>query len=191
MTCRVEIGVTYLQTYTAENRIASIAKLASGSCASPGNYSAKWDFTYDGDGVRTGQSYTPYTNGTPGTAVITRYYFGGAYETTGSTWRKYYFFAGQTVAMRDSTGLKYFLTDHLGSILAVSDSSGTLISQQRYLPFGQVRKENFTMAWAGSWIIRQGFIRLIIDTLYQQDSQTPHPTNCHQRECSEEKTNRY
>jgi hypothetical protein len=79
---------------------------ASGTCAAPGNLTAKWDFTYDGDGVRTGQSYTPYTNGTPGTAVITRYYFGGAFETTGSTWKKYYFFAGQTVAMRDSTGLK-------------------------------------------------------------------------------------
>jgi hypothetical protein len=103
----------------------------------------------DGDGIRTGQSYTPYVNGQPGTAVITRYYtfaslsagFGGAFETTGSTWKKYYFFAGQTVAMRDSTGLKYFLTDHPGSILAMSDSSGTLISQQRYMPFGQIRTD--------------------------------------------------
>jgi RHS repeat-associated protein len=141
MTCRTETGVTYLQTYNAENRIASIAKLASGSCTSPGDYSAKWDFTYDGNGVRTGQSYTRYTNGTPGAAVITRYYFGGSYETTGSTWKKYYSFAGQIIAMRDSTGLKYFLTDHLGSILAVTADNGTPISQQRYLPFGQVRTD--------------------------------------------------
>jgi hypothetical protein len=45
MTCRTEAGVTYVQTYNAENRIASIQKLASGTCASPGNLTAKWDFT--------------------------------------------------------------------------------------------------------------------------------------------------
>ncbi len=141
MTCRTESGVTYLQTYSAENRIASIAKLVSGTCAAPGNYAAKWDFTYDGDGVRTAQSYTPYTNGQPGTVVITRYYFGGAYETTGSTWKKYYSFAGQTIAMRDSTasGFKYFLTDHLGSVSVVLDANGGILEQQRYLPFGQAR----------------------------------------------------
>jgi hypothetical protein len=36
--------------------------------------------------------------------------------------------------MRDSAGLKYFLTDHLGSTLAVLDSSGTVLSETRYLP---------------------------------------------------------
>jgi hypothetical protein len=30
MTCRVESGITYLQTYNTENRIASIAKLDAG-----------------------------------------------------------------------------------------------------------------------------------------------------------------
>jgi hypothetical protein len=35
--------------------------------------------------------------------------------------------------------LNYFLTDHLGSVVAVANASGTLVSQQRYLPFGQVR----------------------------------------------------
>jgi RHS repeat-associated protein len=116
-------------------------RYASGTCAAPGNYAAKWDFTYDGDGVRTAQSYTPYTNGAPGAAVITRYYFGGAYETTGSTWKKYYAFAGQTIAMRDSSssGFKYFLTDYLGSISVVLDGNGTILEQQRYLPFGQPR----------------------------------------------------
>ena len=44
MTCRVEDGTTYLQTYNSENRIASIVKLASGDCSTPGNYAAKWDF---------------------------------------------------------------------------------------------------------------------------------------------------
>jgi RHS repeat-associated protein len=43
--------------------------------------------------------------------------------------------------MNDGSGLKYFLTDHLGSIVAVTNASGTLVSQQRYLPFGEVRTD--------------------------------------------------
>jgi RHS repeat-associated protein len=43
--------------------------------------------------------------------------------------------------MRDANGLQYFLTDHLGSTVAVTNASGTLTSQQRYLPFGQVRTD--------------------------------------------------
>jgi RHS repeat-associated protein len=140
MTCRTESGVTYKQEYNAENRISSIQKLASGTCAAPGNLTAKWDFTYDGDGIRTGHSYTSYTDGQPQPAVITRYYFGGAYETrSDGTWKKYYSFAGQTVAMRDAEGFKYFLTDHLGSVSVVLDENGEILEQQRYLPFGQPR----------------------------------------------------
>ncbi len=37
--------------------------------------------------------------------------------------------------------LDYLLTDHLGSVIAITDASGTLISQQRYLPFGGVRTD--------------------------------------------------
>jgi RHS repeat-associated protein len=114
--------------------------------SAPGNLAAKWDFTgacperrrRDGDGTRTGQSYTPYTDGQPGAIVITRYYFGGAYETTGSTWKKYYSFGGQTV-MRDASGFKYFLTDQLGSVSVVLSATGAILEQQRYLPFGQAR----------------------------------------------------
>jgi|GEM_PF-3473239 len=51
--------------------------------------------------------------------------------------------------MNDGTGLQYFLTDHpstgsghrLGSVVATTDSNGTLTSQQRYLPFGGVRAD--------------------------------------------------
>ena len=144
MTCRVENGVKYLQTYNAENRIASITKLASGTCAAPVNFAnaTEWDFTYDGDGVRTATLTTPYdTNGNPQTASLTRYYFGGALETSGTSVKKYYSFAGQTIAMKDSEGLKYFLTDHLGSIVATLKYDGTLISQHRYLPFGAPRTD--------------------------------------------------
>ncbi|MBI5906553.1 hypothetical protein HY857_00680 [Candidatus Saccharibacteria bacterium] len=140
MTCRTEKGVTYLQTYNTENRIASIAKLASGDCATPGNYQTQWDFAYDGDGVRTATLTTPYVDGQPGAASLSAYYFGGTYEVrSDNTTIKYYSFAGQMIAMDDGTGLQYFLTDHLGSVVAVTDASGALISQQRYLPFGSER----------------------------------------------------
>jgi len=139
MTCRVEGGVTFKQTYNAENRISTIQKLASGTCASPGNLTAHWAFAYDGDGTRVSTLYTPYVSGAPQTSVLTAYYMGGAYELTGSAVKKYYSVAGMMVAVNDGTGLQYLLTDHLGSTVAVTNSSGTLTSQQRYLPFGAVR----------------------------------------------------
>jgi RHS repeat-associated protein len=54
--------------------------------------------------------------------------------------------AGQLVAMNDGSGLQYFLTDHLGSVVAVTDASGTLIAQQRYLPFGGERTDVGTIS---------------------------------------------
>jgi RHS repeat-associated protein len=35
----------------------------------------------------------------------------------------------------------HFITDQLGSVVAMTDSTGTLLSQSRYLPFGQVRTD--------------------------------------------------
>jgi RHS repeat-associated protein len=64
---------------------------------------------------------------------------------TSTTTRVYYAFAGMTVAVRtiidSNSTLVYFLTDHLGSIVAVTDDTGSLLSEQRYLPFGQVRTD--------------------------------------------------
>ena len=142
MTCRMENSSWYVQTYNAENRLSVVQKLASGNCTSPGTFAAQWNFSYDGDGMRVAQSYIAYnSNGDPGTPVITAYFMGGLYEMSGSQVKKYYSMAGMTIAMNDGTGLKYLLTDHLGSVVAITDNTGTLISQQRYLPFGQVRTD--------------------------------------------------
>jgi RHS repeat-associated protein len=56
-----------------------------------------------------------------------------------SATKKYYSIAGTMVATQDASGLQYLLTDHLGSTVAVTNASGTLTSQQRYLPFGGTR----------------------------------------------------
>ncbi len=139
MTCRVENGVTYRQNYNAENRISSIARI-NGLCSNPGAEILEvWAFAYDGDGTRVSTAHYTGLNPTPDS--ISAYYMGGAYEVTGGAVRKYYAFAGQTIAMRDGTGLQYLLTDHLGSVVAVTNANGTLTSQQRYLPFGQVRTD--------------------------------------------------
>ena len=143
MTCRMENSAWFIQTYNAENRLSIVQKLASGNCTSPGTFAAQWNFSYDGDGTRVAQSYIAYDlNGNPGTPIITAYFMGGLYEMSGSQVKKYYSIAGMTIAMNDGTGLKYLLTDQFGSVVAMTDSTGTLISQQRYLPFGQVRTDD-------------------------------------------------
>jgi RHS repeat-associated protein len=45
------------------------------------------------------------------------------------------------VAVYDGTDLEYFATDHLGSTVLVMDDTGTKLSEQRYLPFGEVRTD--------------------------------------------------
>jgi hypothetical protein len=64
---------------------------------------------------------------------------GGAYEFKDGATKKYYSIAGMMVAVNDGTAVQYLLTDHLGSAVAVTNASGTLTSQQRYLPFGAPR----------------------------------------------------
>jgi YD repeat-containing protein len=49
MTCRIESGETFLQTYNIENQMSGIA-LASGDCDTPGTLLKTWIYTYDGDG---------------------------------------------------------------------------------------------------------------------------------------------
>ena len=134
MLCRIESGVVYTHTYNAENRAASIAKRNT-NCT--GTIIESWSFAYDGDGVRVLTAHFTGTQGTPDST--TAYYMGGAYEVKDSAVKKYYSIAGMMVVMKDASGLQYLLTDHLGSTVAVTNQSGTLTSQQRYLPFGAAR----------------------------------------------------
>jgi len=83
---------------------------------------------------------TAHFTGTQGTPdSVTSYFMGGQYEVKDGAVKKYYSIAGMMVAMNDGSGLQYLLTDHLGSTVAVTNASGTLTSQQRYLPFGEAR----------------------------------------------------
>jgi RHS repeat-associated protein len=159
--------------------------------------------TYDGDGVRTNTLITPYDeNGLPQTPQLTSYFFGGSYEVTGGAVKKYYSFAGQTI-LRDANGLQYFLTDHLGSVLAtlaphcvrcsagVTNDVGTLTSQQRYLPFGGERTDVGTIVqtdfgYTGQRLLDEGmgglmdykarFYSPALGRFIQPDTIVPEPT---------------
>ena len=161
----------YNQVYNAEKRLALVQLMKTGvACPAADSVSpstditASWEFTYDGDGTRVKQLYATYNaQGAPISALTTYYFAGGSYEIrSNGTLEKYYAFGGQTVAMLgctwttngngdmvdscpDSTNLKYFLTDQLGSVDVVTDSNGALVSEQRYLPFGGVRKDAGTV----------------------------------------------
>ena len=63
--------------------------------------------------------------------------------------------AGMTIAMKECieetslrTGTRvliYLLTDHLGSVVAVTEADGALVGEQRFMPFGQVRTDTGTV----------------------------------------------
>ncbi len=57
---------------------------------------------------------------------------------------KYYTFGGQKVAMRQGSEVYYLGGDHLGSTSLTTDSSGGVVSEVRYRPYGEVRWSNGT-----------------------------------------------
>jgi len=119
---RVEGGLTYTQTFDAENRLISVTV-----------NSQTTQFIYDGDGNLV-KKIKP-----DGSKTI---YVGGIYEVDktsgGSVTRTvtYYPVAG---AMRINSTLYYVLKDHLGSASVVTDASGNILGEQRYYPFGETR----------------------------------------------------
>lgn len=101
------------------------------------------------------QEYTEYDGSGNPTSTLTTYYFAGSsYEVqTGgaeTVTKIYYAIARQTVAVRSmttrSTTLNYLLTDHLGSLVAITEDSEMLLNEQRYLPFGEVRSDVGTIS---------------------------------------------
>ena len=68
---------------------------------------------------------------------------GGAAGTDITT-RQYYNVEGMMVAMKEwvnegSKTTNFFASDHLSSTSLVMDSSGALLSENRYMPFGETR----------------------------------------------------
>ncbi|MBI9051734.1 MAG: hypothetical protein JEZ00_20095 [Anaerolineaceae bacterium] len=124
---RLVDGVNYTLGYDAENRIETVTDTAA---------SQTWSFDYDGNGTRIRQinpdgSQTLLLNGG-------RYHVEIAADSSVETTR-YYSIAGQRPAMRNHDGsINYLMGDHLGSVSTVVNASGVIVSQSRYLPFGEV-----------------------------------------------------
>ena len=117
-------GTTYSQVWDAENRLISVTAGAQTT-----------SFTYDGNGalvkkVASGQ---------------TTVYVGNYYEKQGSAVTKYYYFNGQRVAMKTSSGVSYLAGDHLGTTSVTWNASGVKVAESRHLPYGGVRWTSGTM----------------------------------------------
>jgi len=70
-----------------------------------------------------------------------RYFFGGGLERLGSDALLNVYVAGRIVATLDTSGRKYYLTDHLGSVRVVLDDTAGATERVDYLPFGDVRQK--------------------------------------------------
>ena len=110
-------GVSF--SYNAENQLTSTAGVT---------------YTYDGDGKRIEKN-----NGT-------LYWYGGGSDPiaesnlTGGNMDEYIFFGGKRIAHRRSTGeIDYYAADHLGTSRIVVNSTGTILDDSDFYPFGGER----------------------------------------------------
>jgi RHS repeat-associated protein len=92
-------------------------------------------FVYDGDGNRVKAT----VNG------VTTSFVGTYFEWTNGQMTKYYYAAGQRVAMRDNGTLYYLFGDHLGSTSVSYRASDGQTTRQLYKPWGESRYTSGTM----------------------------------------------
>jgi RHS repeat-associated protein len=136
MTCRVEGTTTYKQDYNNENLLSAVHKM-NGTCAS-GTVLETTSFVYDGDGNLV-KKINP-----DGTKTI---YVGGLYEVDKNasdvvTRTVTYYPAGGAMRINitgGSNSVYYILKDHLGSASVITDSSGNIVGENRYYPYGETR----------------------------------------------------
>ena len=96
-----------------------------------------WEVLYTSTLPVTAALYFNASLYTPGSTPA----FAGAGSGAPSVNRTYYTFGGARVAMRDGAGatLVYLHGDQLGSASLATSMTGTVVSQQRYAPYGEVR----------------------------------------------------
>jgi len=111
---------SHTYAYNAENFMASLD-------------SSSTTYTRDGNDRRVQKSSgTLYWYCLPCGAVLTETDAGGNVQ------REYIHFNGARVARRDSSGARFYLfSDHLGSLRAMTNSSGVIVQELDYFPFGQ------------------------------------------------------
>jgi len=55
-------------------------------------------------------------------------------------------YASHTFGMSDNGVMKYLISDHLGSTVAITDSTGNVLAETRYMPFGEPRADAGSLA---------------------------------------------
>jgi RHS repeat-associated protein len=115
-------GLAYVYSYNDENQLSEV-KLNGATLES---------YLYDMNGQRVKKSV----------GSTSTYYPFPHYEVSGGVVTKYYFFAGQRVAMQSGGTLSYLHSDHLGSTLLATDSAGGVgnpMRDQQYYAYGLYR----------------------------------------------------
>jgi len=116
--------------YDAENHLVSTAGVT---------------YAYDGDGKRVWKA----PSATP-TQPNKLYWYGmgndaldetdGSGSITNIGFKEYFFFGGRRIASRDSANnVNYYFADHLGTARIVANSSGTILDNSDFYPFGGER----------------------------------------------------
>jgi RHS repeat-associated protein len=159
-------GVTTSFTYSAENKLSQLA-------ATPGL--ASTDLLYDGRGflrdallTSSGSSdfeHTEPTYGSEGLLYSRRWRRQSTYGTpqdnapaptiTDDQTTHVFYFAGRPVAQwSTASGLTYLTTDHLGTPVLATDTSGTMLWQGGFTPFGapyQLIDPSLFLRLPGQW----------------------------------------
>lgn len=92
-------------------------------------------YAYDGDGNRvakTGNSNEVYWLGAGGDALAES-------DAAGNITNEYVFFGGKRVARVDSSGVHFYISDHLGSATVIANASGQIEREEMYFPYGGER----------------------------------------------------
>ena len=92
------------------------------------------NYTYDGDGDRVEKSNGKlYWYGVGSDALMET-------DLSGNLTYEYVFFGGKRIARRDSSGnVVYYVGDHLGTSRVVTNSTGAILDQSDFYPFGGER----------------------------------------------------
>jgi RHS repeat-associated protein len=110
-------------TYNAENQLTTTAGVT---------------YTYDGDGKRVGKSSGKLYWYGMGSDPLDETDATG--NTNNASFNEYIFFGGKRIARRDySSNVNYYFADHLGTARIVANSSGTVLDDSDFFPFGGER----------------------------------------------------
>ncbi len=129
---------------TTTNRVSGWTYDAAGNVTNDGTHTYAYDAENRLISVDAGVTAT-YAYGPNGERVwkvaggVTTYYYWGIGEKVSGSWTKFFVsgLGGKLVEYSSST-TKFFVTNHLGSVAARMDVSGTLSETYRYLPFGEL-----------------------------------------------------